>query len=145
MIIWPFRQTVNSTWMECSDPYLHMNNTWIVWLSFDSYIDFMQNLHCWHSVLYFWTCIKRTVMLNMIKCLKHISDVIKENLLLVGNTDLWDIFHYHWNIQFSMYFIVFKGYSTPAPCFWRLCAFSKKNEVTLDKVSYESGQKCSKS
>ena len=37
-----------------------------------------------------------------------------------------------------------KGYSTPVPYFWRLCAFSQKNKAILDKKFYESGQKCSK-
>ena len=36
-----------------------------------------------------------------------------------------------------------RGYSTPEPYFWRLCIFSE-NKATLDKVSYGSGQKCSK-
>ena len=36
-----------------------------------------------------------------------------------------------------------RGYCTPGPYFWRLCIFSK-NKATLDKVSYGSGQKCSK-
>ena len=36
------------------------------------------------------------------------------------------------------------GYCTPGPYFGRLCAFSQKNKATLDKVSYGSGQKCSK-
>ena len=31
----------------------------------------------------------------------------------------------------------------PGPYFWRLYAFSQKNKVTLDKVSYGSSQKCS--
>ena len=40
--------------------------------------------------------------------------------------------------------IVLRGYSTPRPYYSRLCAFSEKNKTTLDKVSYGSGQKCSK-
>ena len=36
-----------------------------------------------------------------------------------------------------------RGYSTPGPYFWRLCIFSK-NKAALDKLSYWSGQKCSK-
>ena len=37
-----------------------------------------------------------------------------------------------------------RGYCTPGPYFWRLCAFSQKNKANLDKVSYGSGQKYSK-
>ena len=36
------------------------------------------------------------------------------------------------------------GVQHPEPYFWRLCAFSQKNKASLDKVSYGSGQKCSK-
>ena len=37
-----------------------------------------------------------------------------------------------------------KGYCTPGPYLWRFCAFSQKIKATSDKVSYGSGQKCSK-
>ena len=39
--------------------------------------------------------------------------------------------------------IILRGYCTSGPYFLRLCIFSK-NKATSDKVSYGSGQKCSK-
>ena len=47
------------------------------------------------------------------------------------------------NLIIMLYFAL-RGYSTPGPYFWRLCAFSQKNKATFDKASYGSGQKCSK-
>ena len=43
-----------------------------------------------------------------------------------------------------LYHKMLRGYCTPGPYFWRLCAFSQINKATSDKVSYGSGQKCSK-
>ena len=47
-------------------------------------------------------------------------------------------------IDIEMYLTLLRGYCTPGPYFWRFCTFSQKNKATSDKVSYGSGQKCSK-
>ena len=49
------------------------------------------------------------------------------------------------NVCMHIYrFISLRGYSTPGPKFLKtLCIFSQ-NKATLDKITYGSGQKCSK-
>ena len=43
-----------------------------------------------------------------------------------------------------MVFILLRGYSTPVPFFFKILSIFLKDKATLDKVSYGSGQKCSK-
>ena len=78
-------------------------------------------------------------------------------------TSHWQLLSYTWSTMtfklldlilslFSNYIHVWnswdwkqlRGYCTPGPYFWRLCAFFSKNKATSDKISYGSGQKCSK-